>query len=51
MLHSHYFFSIEDIERLDEKELLTQLLEHYCFVYAFKDSTGKHSGLFSIKAK
>jgi [phosphatase 2A protein]-leucine-carboxy methyltransferase len=42
---------VEDIERLDEKELLTQLLEHYCFVYAFKDLSGKHSDLSSIKAK
>jgi [phosphatase 2A protein]-leucine-carboxy methyltransferase len=42
---------VEDIERLDEKELLTQLLEHYCFVYAFKDSSGKYSNLSTIKAK
>uniref|UniRef100_A0AC34FQX9 Leucine carboxyl methyltransferase 1 n=1 Tax=Panagrolaimus sp. ES5 TaxID=591445 RepID=A0AC34FQX9_9BILA len=41
---------VEDIERLDEKELLTQLLEHYCFVYAFKGSSGS-SHLSSIKAK
>lgn len=41
---------IEGIERLDEKELLTQLLEHYCFVYAFKDATGEHEGLKDIRA-
>uniref|UniRef100_A0A1I8BNB3 Leucine carboxyl methyltransferase 1 n=1 Tax=Meloidogyne hapla TaxID=6305 RepID=A0A1I8BNB3_MELHA len=30
---------IEKLEPLDERELLTQLLEHYCLIYAFKDST------------
>jgi len=29
---------IEKIEPLDERELLTQLLDHYCLVYASKDS-------------
>ncbi|KAF7638857.1 Leucine carboxyl methyltransferase 1 [Meloidogyne graminicola] len=30
---------IEMLEPLDERELLTQLLEHYCLIYAFKNST------------
>lgn len=42
---------IESIERLDEKELLTQLLEHYCFVYAFKDATEQHQKLANILPK
>jgi len=40
---------IEAIERLDEKELLTQLLEHYCFVYAFKDTTEEYEHLKNIR--
>uniref|UniRef100_A0AC34RC35 Leucine carboxyl methyltransferase 1 n=2 Tax=Panagrolaimus sp. JU765 TaxID=591449 RepID=A0AC34RC35_9BILA len=40
---------IEAIERLDEKELLTQLLEHYSFVYAFKDTTEEHEALSKIR--
>lgn len=31
-------FRIEKIEFLDEKELLSQLLDHYCIVYAVKES-------------
>uniref|UniRef100_A0A7E4ZVB2 Leucine carboxyl methyltransferase 1 n=1 Tax=Panagrellus redivivus TaxID=6233 RepID=A0A7E4ZVB2_PANRE len=42
---------IESIERLDEKELLTQLLEHYSFVYAFKDGSGNHHELAEIHPK
>uniref|UniRef100_A0A915ED73 Leucine carboxyl methyltransferase 1 n=1 Tax=Ditylenchus dipsaci TaxID=166011 RepID=A0A915ED73_9BILA len=39
---------IEDLEPLDEKELLTQLLEHYCLVYAFKDSTNHRPELAEL---
>lgn len=32
---------IEAIERLDEMELLRQLLEHYCIVHAIIEKSGK----------
>ncbi|KAL3104210.1 hypothetical protein niasHS_002237 [Heterodera schachtii] len=42
---------IESLEPLDEKELLTQLLEHYCLVYAFKDSTKMRESLAQLQVK
>ncbi len=46
--------SIERIELLDERELLTQLLDHYCLVYARKnmaedDAMHQHSLLSGMK--
>lgn len=46
-----YYFRIEMIEPLDERELLTQLLEHYCLVYAFKDDTKNREALAHIVVK
>ena len=45
------YFRIEMIEPLDERELLTQLLEHYCLVYAFKDATKNREALASLAVK
>lgn len=42
---------VEKIEPLDERELLTQLLEHYCLIYAFKDSTKNRNHLSQILVK
>uniref|UniRef100_A0A915M8W4 Uncharacterized protein n=1 Tax=Meloidogyne javanica TaxID=6303 RepID=A0A915M8W4_MELJA len=39
---------IEKLDPLDERELLTQLLEHYCLIYAFKDSTEKSEKLADL---
>lgn len=39
---------IEQIELLDERELLTQLLDHYCLVIACKDSTSNYAILGKI---
>uniref|UniRef100_A0A914LWB8 Leucine carboxyl methyltransferase 1 n=1 Tax=Meloidogyne incognita TaxID=6306 RepID=A0A914LWB8_MELIC len=39
---------IEKLDPLDERELLTQLLEHYCLIYAFKDSTEKWEKLADL---
>lgn len=41
-------FRIENIEFLDERELLTQLLEHYCLLYAFKDKTQQRTKLANL---
>lgn len=37
---------MERLELLDERELLDQLLSHYCLVWAYKDT--KNVGLHSI---
>ncbi|KAH7728201.1 leucine carboxyl methyltransferase [Aphelenchoides avenae] len=42
---------IENIEPLDEGELLTQLLQHYCLVYASKDDSKAHANLANITSK
>ncbi|KAI1716248.1 leucine carboxyl methyltransferase domain-containing protein [Ditylenchus destructor] len=39
---------IEKLEPLDEKELLVQLLEHYCLVYASKDATKQRRDLADL---
>ncbi|MFH4983633.1 hypothetical protein AB6A40_010342 [Gnathostoma spinigerum] len=39
---------IQKIELLDEKELLHQLLAHYCIAIAVKDDSGKYGSLKSI---
>uniref|UniRef100_A0A0M3K9W0 [phosphatase 2A protein]-leucine-carboxy methyltransferase n=1 Tax=Anisakis simplex TaxID=6269 RepID=A0A0M3K9W0_ANISI len=39
---------IEAIEFLDERELLVQLLDHYCISIAFKDSSSKYSHLKDV---
>lgn len=41
---------IEKLEFLDDQEMLKQLCEHYCIVWAFKDTTGK-AGLKNISLK
>uniref|UniRef100_A0A1I8ATA8 Leucine carboxyl methyltransferase 1 n=1 Tax=Steinernema glaseri TaxID=37863 RepID=A0A1I8ATA8_9BILA len=42
---------IENLQMLDEVELLSQLLDHYCLVYATKDSSESHANLRDISPR
>ncbi|TKR80682.1 hypothetical protein L596_014716 [Steinernema carpocapsae] len=42
---------IEKLQMLDERELLSQLLDHYCLVYAAKDASERHGDLKDISVQ